>query len=66
MADPKRRYEVLTGLNYPDPGAEDGSEKRAEVGDVVDDLPEDSIDWLLEQGHIAEPQAEPEGGVSSG
>ena len=26
--------------------------KRAEVGDVVDDLPRDSIKWLREQGYI--------------
>lgn len=37
-------YEVLTGLDYGD--------RRAEVGDVVSDIPAESIEWLLEQGHI--------------
>lgn len=26
--------------------------KRAEPGDIVDDLPRDSIKWLREQGYI--------------
>ncbi len=42
-------YRVLNGLDYPD-GT--GGEKRAEIGDVVTDLPASSIPWLLEQGHI--------------
>lgn len=37
-------YEVLTGLDYGD--------RRAEAGDVVSDIPAESIEWLLEQGHI--------------
>jgi hypothetical protein len=37
-------YEVLTSLNYGD--------RRAESGETVDDLPEESIEWLLDQGHI--------------
>lgn len=40
-------YRVLTGLDYP-------PDKRAEVGDVVDDIPAKSVKWLLEQGHIEE------------
>ncbi len=46
-ATPKpKAYEVLKGLSYYCNTA------RAEVGDVVDDLPADSIAWLLEQGCI--------------
>ena len=32
--------------------AQDGGFARAEAGDIVDNLPEVSIPWLLEQGHI--------------
>ena len=39
------KYKVLIGLNYP-------PDKRAEPGDVVDDLPQKSVSWLLEQGYI--------------
>lgn len=42
-------YRVVRGVNYP--GA-DGAAKRAEPGDLVDDLPEGSIDWLLADGAI--------------
>lgn len=31
----------------------DGSLKRVESGEVVDDIPAASLPWLLEQGHIA-------------
>lgn len=41
----KKSYQVLTGINFP-PG------KRAEAGDIRDDIPAQSIPWLLEQGHI--------------
>jgi hypothetical protein len=34
-------------LSYP-------PDKRAEVGDVVDDLPSKSIKWLMKKGHIEE------------
>lgn len=51
------RYRVLNGLNYPDG---QGGEKRAEIGDVVDDLPVSSLSWLLEQGHIEAVAAEEE------
>lgn len=37
-------YEVLTGLSYGD--------HRAEAGEIVSDIPAESIEWLLEQGHI--------------
>lgn len=38
-------YRVLAGISYP-------PNKRAEVGDVVDDLPSRSIKWLVEAGCI--------------
>ena len=45
MAKTKTQYRVKTGLHY-------GTDKRAEAGAVVSDLPKESIAWLLEQGHI--------------
>lgn len=58
-------YRVLTGLSYP-------PDRRAEAGDIVDDLPSKSIKWLLVKGHIEEvkggakaapaPTAKPEEG----
>ena len=39
------RYRVLAGMDYP-------PNKRAEVGDIVDDLPAQSIKWLLADGFI--------------
>jgi len=48
MADQvKKSYRALNGISYP-------KGKRAEKGDVVDDLPKESIKWLLEQGEIEE------------
>lgn len=41
-------YRVLTGMDYPTTKGN----KRAEPGDVVDDLPRKSVGWLLSQGHI--------------
>jgi len=54
------RQRVLVGLNYPGSG---GKEKRAEPGDVVDDLPEKAVASLTKQGAI-EPATErkPKGG----
>jgi hypothetical protein len=40
------KYRVLVGLNYPP------NDKRAEPGDVVDDLPPGSVGWLLDAGAI--------------
>jgi hypothetical protein len=40
-------YRVLRGIDYP-------PSKRAEPGDVVSDLPERSVKWLLSAGCIAE------------
>lgn len=39
------QYRVLQGIDYP-------PNKRAESGDVVNDLPATSIKWLLEIGAI--------------
>jgi hypothetical protein len=39
------KYRVLQGIDYP-------PNKRAEIGDVVDDLPATAIKWLLESGAI--------------
>jgi len=41
----KTEYRVLTGIDYP-------PNKRAEIGDVVSDLPKDSIPWLIEGGIV--------------
>lgn len=49
-AAPAQSYRVVRGINYP--GGKTGAEKRANVGDVVNDLPEGSIDWLLADGAI--------------
>lgn len=56
------KYRVLQGIDYP-------PNKRAEIGDVVEDLPATSIKWLLESGaiedsskpakKIEEPKVEP-------
>jgi len=40
-------YRVLRGIDYP-------PSKRAEIGDVVSDLPERSVKWLLAAGCIVE------------
>jgi hypothetical protein len=39
------KYRVLQGIDYP-------PNKRAEIGDVVEDLPAAAIKWLLESGAI--------------
>lgn len=41
------KYRVLSGIDYP-------PNKRAEAGDVVDDLPPTSVKWLLES-NVIEP-----------
>ena len=56
------KYRVLQGIDYP-------PNKRAEIGDVVEDLPPTAIKWLLESGaiedtskpakKIEEPKVEP-------
>jgi hypothetical protein len=54
----KQKFRVLAGMNYGP------NEKRAEAGDVVDDLPAESIDWLKEQGYI-EPDGEPSAAIAT-
>lgn len=44
MAD---QYRVNVGIDYED------DTKRAEPGDVVDDLPEEAIGWLTDSGAIS-------------
>lgn len=44
-------YRVLVGVNYPD---FKGGEVRREPGDVADDIPAKSVEWLLRQGVIEE------------
>lgn len=39
------RYRVIQGINYP-------PNKRAEIGDVVDDLPSSAIKWLVADGIV--------------
>lgn len=39
------KYKVLVGIDYP-------PNKRAEIGDIVDDLDGKAIKWLLEAGCI--------------
>lgn len=55
------KYKVLIGLNYPTKQGE----KRAEIGDIVDDLPEKSVPWLLRQGCIEECKRCNKGAVTS-
>lgn len=43
---PRTEYKALVGLNYGD--------KRVEAGEVVDDIPVDSVEWLLESNCIKE------------
>lgn len=63
----KKRYRVKVGLNYPtDPAIdarlrageqipwEDRGMRRAEPGQIVDDIPPLSVPWLIEQGVIEE------------
>lgn len=65
-------FEVVVGITYPtDPdvikrilsGAHvpthERKAKRAEPGEIVDDIPECSQKWLLEQGQIRRSSREP-------
>ena len=47
-----KQYRVLAGLDYPARGR--GPRRRAEPGELVDDLPKGSVAWLVEQGAIEE------------
>lgn len=42
----KRTFRVLIGMNYPP------DDRRAEPGEIVDDIPAASVDWLLREGAI--------------
>lgn len=46
-----KKYRVLVGLNYPTKTKKD---KRAELGQVVTDLPADSIPELIALGYVEE------------
>lgn len=48
----KTKYKVLVGLNYPP------NNRRAEVGDVVTDLPDFAVSKLLKAGVIEEVGSE--------
>lgn len=39
-------YKALVGLDYGNPS------KRVEAGEIVSDLPAQSVSWLLEQGMV--------------
>lgn len=45
MPSTKPKYRVITGINYP-------PSKRAEPGDVINDLPPGAEDTLLKLGAI--------------
>jgi hypothetical protein len=47
-AAPTVTYRVMRGITYP----AGGGEKRAEPGDLVDDLPESAVEWLLADGAV--------------
>lgn len=49
MSPTPKKYRVLTGMDYP---GSDGEDRRAEIGDEVDDLPDGSVDGLLKAGYI--------------
>lgn len=51
-------YRVLTGLSYP-------PDKRAEAGEIVDDIPSQSVKWLLTAGHIEDVGAASSAGKST-
>jgi len=44
--EPRTEYKALVGLDYED--------KRVEAGEIVDDIPADSVEWLLEGQYIEE------------
>lgn len=43
-------YRARVGMNYRG--------KRVEAGELVDDLPEESVEWLLRDGHIEKVEDE--------
>lgn len=60
----KKRYLVVHGITYRPHGDRQAPQVSVEPGGpAVEDLPEASIGWLLEQGHIQEAAAFAEGDV---
>jgi uncharacterized protein (DUF3820 family) len=49
------KYRALVGLDYP-------PAKRVEAGQIVSDLPEQSIKWLKKQGLIQPAETTPAAG----
>lgn len=47
----KPKYRVLVGMDYPE-------NRRAEAGDVVTDLPDHAINYLLRDGKIEKADKE--------
>lgn len=45
-------HKVLIGIDYP-------PDRRAEPGDVVDDIPAASVSWLIAQGVIEDLNPKP-------
>lgn len=52
-ASVRKSYRALVGISYPDP-KKPGSEKQAEEGDILTDLPPTSLEWLLDQNLVKE------------
>ena len=51
-----KRYRVLHGIDVMAPN---GKPKRHEAGTVTDDIPKESVRWLLDQHHIEEVEDDP-------
>ncbi len=51
-----KRYRVLHGVTFM---TKAGKEVRIEPGKLTDDLPKESIGWLLDQRHIEEVEDDP-------
>ena len=47
------KYRVLVGINYP-------PDRRAEPGEILADIPGQSIKWLVDSGAIERADGEPE------
>lgn len=56
MAEKKPRYRVLKGINYPP------NNRRAEPGDIVDDLPDYGIRGFIHAEAIEPVEDEPTSG----
>lgn len=55
------KYRVVRGLNYGPEGS-----IRREPGEVIEDLPESSLPWLLEQGHVVAEDEPATAGLAKG